>query len=58
MLLAGTIAMEQTAFEHVRHDFHIAMGMRAEALARRDTVVVEDSQNPKAHVLRIVVVRE
>jgi hypothetical protein len=30
--------------------------MRAEAAARRDTVVIEDPQDAEAHVLRIAVV--
>src|SRR5688572_6885524 len=58
LAIAETVPMLQSTLEHVRNDFHIAMRMHAEALARRDPVLVHHPQGPEAHVLRVVVVRE
>jgi hypothetical protein len=58
VLLAGAVAVKQSAFEDVGHDLHIAVGMRSEASARCDTIVVEHPKDTEAHVLRIVVIGE
>src|SRR5206468_9919370 len=42
--VAHAVLVFQRAFEHVAENLHVAMRMRAEALARRDAVVVDDAQ--------------
>ncbi len=56
--VAHAVLVLQRAFQHVAEDLHVAVRMRAEALPRRDPVVVDDAQGAEAHVRRIVVVRE
>jgi hypothetical protein len=48
----------KVSVQHVRDDFHIAMSVRTEALAGFDAVVIDHAQRTKAHVARIVVIRE
>ena len=48
----------QLAFEDVGEDLHVAVAVRAEALARGDAVVVDHPQRPEVHPLRVVVVGE
>ena len=56
--VAHGILVLQRAAQHVSDDFHVAMRMGAEALARHDEVVVDDAQAAKAHPMRIVIIRE
>jgi hypothetical protein len=58
MPFAHAVLMRQTAFKDVADDLHIAVGMRAEAFARCDAVVVNHSQCMESHVRRIVIIRE
>jgi hypothetical protein len=56
--VAHRILVRQRALEDVADDFHVAVAVGAEALARLDAVFVDDTQRPEAHVPGIVVVRE
>jgi hypothetical protein len=42
--------------EHVGQDLHVAVGVRAEALARLHGIVVEDAQRAPVEILRVVIV--
>src|SRR4029079_7122870 len=55
---ARGILVRELAFQHVADDFHVAVTMRAEALTRRDAVLVDDAQRAELHVLRVEVVGE
>src|SRR5215468_8942800 len=55
---ARAVFVPQRAFQHVGHDLHLAMRMRRESSAARDCVMVEDSQRPESHVIRVVVAVE
>src|SRR5579872_5262319 len=55
---AEAVAMLDRAFQHISDDLHIAMRMGAEALARRDMVVVDDSQHRKSHLARVLIFTE
>jgi hypothetical protein len=46
----------QRAFEHVAEDLHVAMRMRAETLAGRNAVIVDDTQRAETHVRRVVII--
>jgi len=48
----------ERALEHVRDDLHVAVRVRAEALAGLDAVLVDHPQRPETHVGGIVVVGE
>ena len=50
--------MRELALEHVADDLHVAVAMRAEALAGCDTILVDDAQRSELDVLRIEVVGE
>jgi hypothetical protein len=50
--------MLERALEDVRHDFHVAMRMGAEALAGLDAVLVDDAEGPEPHLTWVVVVAE
>jgi hypothetical protein len=52
------VAVCQPAVHHVGEDFHVAMAMRSEPLAGRNTVLVEHAQHAEAHEVRIVVATE
>src|SRR5258706_6795944 len=56
--IAHRITVRELAFEHVAQDFHVAVAVRAEALARLHAVLVDHAQRSAAHVRGIVVVRE
>src|SRR5262245_45480290 len=56
--VAHAVAMRELALEHVGDDLHVAMAMRAEALAGLHPIFVDDAQRPVAHEARIVVVGE
>ena len=56
--VAHAVLVLQRAFQHVAEDLHVAVRMRPEALPRSNPVVVDDAQRAKAHVRRIVIVRE
>src|SRR5215510_4624041 len=55
---ACAVAMAQSALEHIRNDFHVAVSVRPEAFAGRDSIVVEHTQDAEIRKRRIVVVRE
>ena len=48
----------ERALENVGQDLHVAVSVRAEALAGLDPVVVQHAQGAEAHVVGIVVVAE
>ena len=50
--------MRELTVEHVADDFHVAMPVRAEALARRDAVFVEHAQRPELDMVLVEIVRE
>ena len=50
--------MLERALEHVGHDLHVAVRVRAEALAGLHAVLVDHAQGAEAHVARVVVVGE
>jgi hypothetical protein len=50
--------MRELARQHVADDLHVAVAVRAEALAGRDAILVDDAQRSELDVLRIEVVRE
>src|SRR5690606_29455420 len=52
------VLVRQLAIQHIRNDFHVAMAMGAEALARLHAVLVDDPQRAHAHVARVVIVGE
>ncbi len=50
--------MLERALEDVSDDFHVAVRMGREALARRHPILVDDPQRGKAHMLRVVIIGE
>ena len=54
--VAHRVAMLQRAFDDVGDDFHVAMRMRAEALAGRNEILVNDPQGAEIDLLRIVII--
>src|SRR5262249_10481559 len=56
--VAHAVLVGDGAVEDVGDDLHVAVGMRAEALAGGDAVVVDDAQGAKTHVRGVVVVGE
>src|SRR5678816_2476605 len=46
------------AGQHVADDLHVAMAVRAEALAGGDAILVDDAQRSELDMLRIEVVRK
>jgi hypothetical protein len=50
--VADGIAMRELAREHVADDFHVAVAVRAEALAGGDAILVDDAQRTELDVLR------
>src|ERR1051325_8242494 len=56
VLFTCTVAMQNVAFDNIRNDFHIAMGVGSKALAWCDLIVVEHAQRVEAHVVRIMIV--
>src|SRR5579863_877238 len=49
------VTMGQRTVEHIRQDFHVAMGVRTEAPSSRDAIVIDDSQRAETHVRRIMI---
>ena len=56
--VALAVAVRERAVDHVGHDLHVLVAVRAEARAGRDHVVVEHAQRAEAQVRRIEVVGE
>jgi len=56
--IAHAVLVRQLARDHVAHDLHVTVAVRAEAGAGRDAVFVDDAQVAEAHLLRVVVVGE
>lgn len=54
--VAHAVLVLQSTFQHVTKNFHITMRMRAETLAGRDAIIVDDAQRTEAHVRRIVII--
>src|SRR5439155_10807617 len=57
-LVAQAITMLQRPAQNVSDDFHVAMGMRAEAAATRDGVIIDHPKRAESHPMRIIVIRE
>src|SRR5215470_12756530 len=55
---ARAVLVPQRALQHVSHDLHLAMRMRREPRAALDRVMVEDTQRPESHVVRVVIAVE
>src|SRR3954467_11303820 len=53
---AGTVAMQHLALEHIRQDFHVPMGMWTEACPGSNSIVVNNPQDTKSHMLGVVIV--
>ena len=53
-----TVLVLKSAVEHVGNNLHIAMALRPKSCARLNSVFVDYTQRPKAHVLRVIVVCE
>src|SRR6267143_2332392 len=53
--IAHAVLVLERAFEDPGDDLHVAVAMGAEALARLDAVVVDDTKRAKSHVLRVVI---
>src|SRR5690606_7671367 len=47
--------MLESSLEHVRHDFHVTMRVRVEALAGRDNILVHHSERAKPCVLGVAI---
>src|SRR5258706_1397170 len=56
--VAHRIAVREPAFEHVAQDFHVAVPVRAEPLARLYAILIDHAQRPEPHVRRVVIVGE
>src|SRR2546429_616760 len=56
--VAHRVLVLQRAAEDVSDDLHVAMGMRAETLARHDQIIVDDAQAAEADPLRVKIIRE
>src|SRR5262245_65480516 len=56
--VAERILVPERTLQHVADDLHVAVPMGAETGPRLDAILVDDSQRPVAHVLRVVIVRE
>src|SRR5215510_9681860 len=54
----GAVFVPQRALQYVGHDLHLAMRMRRESPLARDRVMIEDTQRPESHVVRVVVTVE
>ena len=50
--------MREGAFEDIGNDLHVGMGMGGKAATARDAVIVDDTQRPEAHVVRVVILAE
>src|SRR5437016_5698182 len=48
----------QRSFKDVGDDLHVAVAMHAESLAGLHSIVVDDPQRAKAHLVRVVVIAE
>ncbi len=55
---AHAVAVLQRSIQNPRQNFHVAMRMHAEPLSRRDDILVQHSQRPELHMLRIVILIE
>ena len=53
--IAHAVAMFERARKNVCDDFHIAVRVRGESLARLHAVFVDDTQAAKMHMRRIIV---
>ena len=56
--VAHAVLVAEFAFDDVRHDFHIPVGVGRKTAALGKAVVVDDSQLAKTHMFRIVVIGE
>jgi hypothetical protein len=56
--IAQVILMGDRALDDVGHDFHVAMGMRREAGAGSDPVVVPHAQRTPVHAVVVAVIGE
>ena len=56
--VAQVVLVLQGAFDHVGQDFHVTMGMGAEALAGVDDILVDHAQDTETHMVRVVVAAE
>src|SRR3546814_711999 len=56
--IAHGILVGERALNDIADDFHVAMAMGAETLARLHAILVDHSQRPPMHVLGVVVVGE
>src|SRR5690348_5106196 len=54
--VAHRVLVRQRTVEHVAHDLHVAVAVRAEAGARANAILVDHAQRAEAHVQRIVVI--
>src|SRR6185295_9811444 len=55
---AQAVLVLERALGDPRKDLHVAVAVRAEALRRRDQVVIDDAQRAESHVFGIVVLAE
>src|SRR5438552_6962333 len=53
--IAHAVLVLERAFEDPGDDLHVAVAMGAEAFARLDGAVVDDTKRAKSHVLRVVI---
>src|SRR5882672_8428257 len=53
--IAHAVLVLERALEDPGDDLHVAVAVGAEALARLDAVVVDDTERAKPHVLRVVI---
>ena len=58
LVIQKEYALSQLALDNVREDLELAMPVRAEASARRDTILVDNSQGAKLHVVPVLVAED
>src|SRR5207302_9058374 len=52
----GTVSMLYAAFEHIRDDFHVAMGVQAETFSWGDAIIIQHPQDAKIRIRGIIIV--
>ena len=58
LVIRKEYVLSQLALDNVREDLELAMPVRAEASARRDAILVDNSQGAKLHVVPVLVAED
>ena len=56
LAVAHAVLVRQFSGQHIADDFHVAVAMRSEARARRNSVFIDDAQVTESHMLGIAIV--